>query len=109
MSDFLTEEQLEAIKQRDGRFRLIELGISLEAELARGQPLAILLDRLRKDAEEAMEEFSQVNCGDTKAVQDLQSRVFRYRYAKETFELIIARGHEASRAVQAEDRIDGGY
>ena len=103
MSDDVTPEMIEAAKARDARFRTIDLGLELQAELAKSRPLWLLMSKLRDDAEDAMQEFSIANCGDTCLIQGLQSRVFRYRYAIETFERILNQADNAHASVRAED------
>lgn len=104
MSDLSPEFMAEA-QRRDRRFHLIRLGIETEEELRQNRPLFLLMAALREDAEKAMAEFSTANPGDTMAITDLQARVFRFRYAFETFNRILATGESLQREVMSEDRV----
>lgn len=106
MSDFIPPEVVEAAKHRDARFRDLDLSIEVETQLRESRPLFLLMSKLREDADAAMQEFVNVNCADTKAIQGLQSRVFCFRYAIETFEAILTRGRTAQRSIESEDQIE---
>lgn len=108
MSDQLPPEVIEAAIQRDHRYREIGLSVGVEAALRDGGHLHILLSKLREDLDETMKEFAHANCGDTVLIQGLQSRVFRFIYALETFEAILARGRMAEESVRMEDQIERG-
>lgn len=104
MSDAI--DHIEAVKARDARFRTLELGIEVEAGLREGNPLRILMERLRADADEAMTEFATANPADTAALIGLQARVFRFRYLEETLDAILARGRHAEASLTAEDTVE---
>lgn len=77
MSD-IPSEFLDELKRRDERVRALDLGLEVCAGLAAGRPLSVLMSRLERDAEKAMQDFANANCGDTCLIQGLQSRVFSY-------------------------------
>lgn len=104
MSDF-SPEVIEEAQRRDNRFHLIRLGIETEEALRHSQPLFILMAELREDADKAMAEFASANPGDVLAITSLQARVFRFRYALDTFNRILATGESLQREVMAEDRV----
>lgn len=105
MSD-LPPEYLEALTQRDARWFKFDLSLELRAALEQSRPLAILMSKLRADAEDAMQEFANANCGDTVLIQGLQSRVFRLMVARETFNAILAAGAAAEQEIVAEDQAE---
>jgi hypothetical protein len=104
MSGFLTSDELAAVQERDRRFAAINLGIEVEAELRDGRPLRLLMERLREDADEAMNEFATANPAKTDEIIGLQARVFRFRYIFDTLNAILTRGQVAEAAVRGEDQ-----
>ena len=105
MSDALPPEIIEAAKLRDQRFRDLDLSIEVETGLRDGKPLFELMAALRTDADLAMAEFAHANCADVTLMQDLQSRVFRFRYAIETLDRILDRGRTAEFEIRTEDSL----
>ena len=105
MSGTITPEMLSEVQRQDRRFHLIRLGIETEEALRQDRPLFLLMAALREDADEAMKDFAVANPGDVLAITSLQARVFRFRYALDTFNRILATGESLQREVMAEDQV----
>ena len=98
----MTQADADAAIAHDLRVLAAAQGIEVEISMRDGGPLNLVLAALEDDANRAMKEFAEANLGDTKLLQDLQARVYRFHVAYATLQLIRMRGQTAEEQVYSE-------
>lgn len=101
MSDL--QEQIEAAKARDARFRFLDLGLEVEAGLRQGNALHALMATLRQDGADAMRDFAYADLGNFDAVKSLQARAFRFQFVFDTLNGFLTRGQDAAHSLREDD------
>jgi hypothetical protein len=99
----VTQDDIDAAKARDARFRAIDLSVTVAAELRDSVALRAVLEACRGDADKAMREFAICNPADHMLVAGLQARVFRLYALERTFNFIEDTGKAAEAAIAGED------
>ena len=92
---------------RDRRIAEIAASIDVEVALQAGGPLRTVMEILRQQADQAMEDFAAVNPGDVQAVTGIQARVACFSLTLKTLNFILQRGQVAEMSLRAEDGVDG--
>jgi len=108
MSD-VSQELIDERKARDARFRAVDLAVEVDAELRDSVALRAVMQQVRDESREAMEEFAVCNPGDAQAVMALQAKVFRLMAMEKTFAFIDAQGRAAAASIQGQDAIEDEY
>ena len=98
-----TQAEIDWMIATDARVAAVAEAISVDDAVRSKRGIGIMLELLEQDARASMYEFAICNPGDTRHVQDLQSRVYRYIFTKRTIEAIRERGANAEKTL-AEER-----
>lgn len=98
-----TQADIDAAAAHDARVRSVVAAERLHGRLTDEQgDLFALMATLRESAEEAMKTFAYADLSDTRLLQDLQARVFRFRVAYDTFATTIEAGNRARMSIMDE-------
>lgn len=102
MSD-VPHDLIEAAKSRDARFRIIDEGFAVQAEMRDSPTIRYLLRKVTTDADAAMEELSETSPQDSVAIARLLVNVKTLVYIRKSLLDIQQRAEMCAREVQAED------
>lgn len=104
--ELLTPEFIERIKQRDQRFRDIDLRLQIEQELRDNVSLKIVLEAISEQAAEALEALAIVAPNDLNRIVFLQATVQRARIIAKTLNTVIRRGEIAEANINEEQQLE---
>lgn len=94
----VTQEHIEAAKASDKRFALIQMSSAMAAELRDSKALHVFMMALRKEAEDALVEFADVNIANPHEIMPLQVKVRAVVFLNRTIEELMT----ASRIAEAQ-------
>lgn len=95
----ITEEQLQALKDRDGRVQALDEMLATEAELRDSKVLNRVLDQAAKQAQTALEALATVNPSDVREIIHLQAIVYRARFLGASINATFEAGHAAEESL----------
>lgn len=108
LSDYLSPEAMEALKARDGRFRVLDEALAVAAELRDSVALKTLIRGIEGEAQDCMDELAEVSPTDVNAVSKLLVKVRTAVYMRRSLNAILMRGKVAEADISQFDRGDEG-
>lgn len=99
-------EDIDAAKMRDTRFAIIGRAIAIETDLRDNETIKALLGAARADADQAIEELSELSPTDINAVSLALVKIRTLVYIRRVLNIILQRGVVAERAIRAEDQVE---
>ena len=102
MSD-ISPDLIETAKSRDARFRIIDEGFAIQAEMRDSPTIRYLLRQVTADADAAMEEMADTSPLDSVAMARHLVKVKTLVYIRKSLLDIQQRAEMCAREVQAED------
>lgn len=103
MSESLSASDMEALQARDTRFRVLAEAIAIETELRDSPTIRALMDAVRLDAEQAMDEIILISPADQEQIAFHQVKIRTFRYIRQVLDLILRRGAVAEQDIRLED------
>lgn len=103
---FITPEDLANLRARDGRWKIVDLSIRIDAELRDSLIINLIIEAAARRAEEAKDALSEVDANDVKKIISLQADVQRAKLIGEILRDIKNSGNEAYAALKAEESIN---
>ncbi|HKS73271.1 MAG TPA: hypothetical protein VJQ82_08740 [Terriglobales bacterium] len=101
----ISDELIERFKELDDRYSLLEAAIEIESEVNNSRFWGILKTLLDDNEEKALKDLAVVTPSDTPAIVNLQARVYRAQFVRDTFEAIRRKGKAAQESLE-QDRQD---
>ena len=101
----LTPEVLERLKNRDERFRDLDIRLQVERELRESVCLKLVLEAASEQGAEALEALAEVDPTDVKMIVRLQSAVQRVRFIARTLNRVIQKGEVAEQSLNEEQAV----
>lgn len=102
----LSTADLEAVKMRDTRFAILGRAIAIENDLRENETIKALFGAARVDADQAMEELSEISPTDVNAISLALVKIRTLVYIRRTLNIILQRGVVAEQAIRAEDKME---
>jgi len=99
-----TPEQIEEAIAHDKRFAMIDLGITLAAELRDSKALNIFINALAQEAQDCLVAFGDANVAQPTEIMPLQVRVRALLFLNRTIEDVFAQAKAAEQHVMSEIR-----
>lgn len=110
MSDqVLSTEDLELLKLRDTRFAMLAQAIDVESELQNSAVIKTMMDAVRKDADQAMEDICDISPMDHAGMMLHLVKIRTLVYIRRTLNMVLQRGRVANQSIAAEDERRGNY
>ena len=98
----LSVEELEEITRRDTRFAAALRKSSIEADLRDNDTIKAIITAITNDADQAMEELSEISPLDAPAIAVLLVRIKTFTYIRRTLNAAINHGRVAAQHLQTE-------
>lgn len=102
----ITDEDIEALKSHDSRWRDVDHAIKLDEELRDSFTVNLILESLTRRSTEAMERLITADPTDVKRISALQEQVNSARYIGLCLNLIRERGLSAQQLLEEEGNIE---
>ena len=103
MSDHISPDLIETAKSRDARFRIIDEGFAIQAEMRNSPTILYLLRKVTKDSDDAVREMAGTSPLDSVAMARHLVKIQTLLYIQESLLDIQKRAEMMAREVQAED------
>ena len=107
MSD-LPPDYVERLKLRDTRFAVLGEAIAVETELRDSHVIKTLLAAVRADADQAMEDLTDISPLASEALALQLVKISTLVYIRRTLNKVLRAGQVAEEAIRAEDQAEGG-
>lgn len=101
---FISEQDLEALKARDERFRLVDIALKVDDEIRNSLALNLILEASERQAKMARDRLIDVNPSDTQTIIALQVKAQCAKLIKDTLTNIRNVGLNAQSSI-----IDEGF
>lgn len=102
----ITEADIERLKARDDRWRMIDLAIKVDDELQHSPTVNLILDAIARKATEAMDALIEADPIDTKRISSLQAAIKYGRFIGDNLDAIRKNGLMAQRSLEEEGNIN---
>ena len=102
----ITQEDIDALKARDRRWKDVELSIKIEEELTHSVTVNLILDALTRRSSEAVEKLIDVDPTDMRKIASLQEQVNCARFIAESLRNIRQMGVVAHRSLEDEGNVE---
>ena len=103
---FISEEDIEALKLRDGRWKQVETAIQVDEDLRNNFTVNLILEAMARRSTEAMEDLINVDPLDTRRVTSLQEQVNCARFIGKYFEKVRLEGLVAQTSLEDEGKVE---
>ena len=104
--DFITQEDIDALKLRDGRWKAIEVAIQVDNDLQNNFTVNLILDALKRRSTESMEALINVDPLNTRLVTSLQEKINCARFIGEYFNHVRLEGLVAQTTLEEEGNVE---
>lgn len=98
--NFITDQDIEAIRARDERFQHYDLSLKVDDELRNSFTINLLLEAASRQMEEAKDALVDVNPTDTKKIYDLQVKAGCAKLIGQVLNTIRKRGLAAYTSIE---------
>lgn len=102
----ITQEDIEALKARDRRWKDVELAIKIDDELANSVTVNLILDALTRRSGEAMEGLLSADATDMRKIASLQEQVNCARFIATSLKAVRQTGVVAHQSLQEEGNVE---
>lgn len=106
MEPVITQEDIDALKARDARWKDVELAIKIDEELANSVTVNLILDALTRRSEEAVEELLKADPTDMRKIASLQEQVNCARFIGISLRNIRQKGVVAHQSLEDEGNVE---
>lgn len=103
---FISQDDISALKLRDGRWKQIETAIQVDTDLQNNFTVNLILEALTRRATESMEELINVDPLDTRRVTSLQEKINCARFIGEYFKQVRVEGLVAQSTLEDEGNVE---
>jgi len=103
---FISQDDIEALKLRDGRWKQIETAIAVDNDLQHNFTVNLILEALTRRSTEAMEDLINVDPLDTRRVTSLQEKINCARFIGEYFKKVREDGLVAQSTLEDEGNVE---
>ena len=103
---FISQDDIEALKHRDGRWKQIDTAIQVDNDLQNNFTVNLILEAMTRRATESMEELINVDPLDTRKVTSLQEKINCARFLGEYFKQVRVEGLVAQATLEDEGNVE---
>lgn len=104
--NFITQDDIEALKARDARWKAVDLSIKVDEELRESPTVNLILEALARRSTEAMEKLLDIDPTSAGSISALQAQVNCARFVGTSLESIRQNGLVAQRSLEEEGDVD---
>lgn len=103
---FITQEDIDGLKLRDGRWKQVETAIQVDNDLQNNFTVNLIFEALTRRSTEALEDLINADPLDTRRITSLQEQVNCARFIGKYFEKVRLEGLVAQTSLEDEGNVE---